>query len=112
MRFFCLYKPSRPEGTPQCEPEMAGMGKLIEDMTKSGSLLATGGCLPSALGARIRHSGGKFTVEHGPFRDSRDLVEGYAIIQADSKEGAIDLAKRFLRTAGDGESEIRQMFEH
>ncbi|MBL0312562.1 MAG: hypothetical protein IPP78_07535 [Holophagaceae bacterium] len=111
MQFFCLYKPSRPEGVPPAEQAMAGMMKLTEDMKRSGALVATGGCLPSAHGARIRFSGGTFAVENGPFKEPKGVVEGYAILQAKSKEEAIELTKRFLRVAGDGESEIRQMFE-
>ena len=111
MRFLCLYKPSRPEGTPLSEQEMAGMGTLIKDMRASGVLLATEGCMPSALGARVRLSNGKFSVIDGPFTESKELVEGYALIQVNSREEAIEHTKRFLRTAGEGESEIRQVWE-
>ena len=55
MRFLCLYKSAKPEGTPPAEREMTEMGKLIEDMSKSGVLLATEGCLPSSKGARPAH---------------------------------------------------------
>ncbi|WP_291270656.1 YciI family protein [Geothrix sp.] len=111
MRFLCLYKPSRPEGTPPSDQDMAGMDALIEDMRTSGVLLATEGCLPSALGVRVRLSNGKFAVIDGPFTESKELVGGYALIQVASKEEAIEHTKRFLRTAGDGESEIRQVWE-
>jgi hypothetical protein len=111
MRFLCLYKPAKPEGTPATQQEMADMGKLIEESMKSGELLATEGCLPSALGARIRLSGGKFNVIDGPFTESKELVAGFALIQATSKEAAIEYVKNFLNVAGDGETEIRQVFE-
>ena len=111
MRFLCLYKPSKPEGTPPSEREMAEMGKLVEEGLKSGTLLATEGCLPSALGARVRLSGGKFTVTDGPFTESKELVAGFALIKAKSKEDAIEQTKHFLKTAGDGETEIRQVYE-
>jgi hypothetical protein len=112
MRFLCIYKPTKPEGTPPTEREMAEMGVLIEEMMKSGVLLATEGCLPSAKGARVRLSGGKFTVTDGPFTESKELVGGFALIQANSKEEAIQHTKNFLKVAGDGETEIRQVFEH
>ena len=111
MRFLCLYKSSKPEGTPPTEREMAEMGKLVEEGMKSGTLLATEGCLPSALGARVRLSGGKFTVTDGPFTESKELVAGFALIKAKSKEDAIEQTKHFLKTAGDGETEIRQVYE-
>ena len=112
MRFLCIYKPTKPEGTPPTEREMAEMGVLIEEMMQSGVLLATEGCLPSAKGARVRLSGGKFTVTDGPFTESKELVGGFALIQANSKEEAIQHTKNFLKVAGDGETEIRQVFEH
>jgi len=90
---------------------MAQMGKLIEESMKSGTLLATEGCLPSAKGARIRLSGGKFTVTDGPFTESKELVAGFALIKAKSKEEAIEYTKNFLKIAGDGETEIRQVFD-
>jgi hypothetical protein len=111
MRFLCLYKPAQREDTPMTQQKMADMGKLIEKSMKSGELLATEGCLPSALGARIRLSGGKFNVIDGPFTESKELVAGFALIQAKSKEAAIEYVKNFLNVAGDGETEIRQIYE-
>jgi hypothetical protein len=111
MKFLCLYKPSKPEGTPPTLEEIAKMGKLIEESMQSGVLLATEGCLPSAKGARVRFAGGKFTVTDGPFTESKEMVGGFALIQARSKEEAIEHTKDFLKIAGDGEAEIRQIFE-
>lgn len=111
MRFLCLYKPAKPEGTPPTQEEMEKMGKLIEQDMKSGILLATEGCLPSAKGARIRLSGGKFTVTDGPFTESKEVIGGFALIRAKSKEAAIEYTKNFLKIAGDGETEIRQVFD-
>jgi hypothetical protein len=111
MRFLCLYKSSKPEGTPTTPQEMAAMGQLIEEMTNAGVLLATEGCLPSAKGARVRLSGGKITVTDGPFTETKEIVGGFALIRAASKEEAIEWTKRFLTVAGDGESEIRQVWE-
>ncbi|HEY4052233.1 MAG TPA: YciI family protein [Terriglobales bacterium] len=111
MKFLCLYKPSKPEGTPPQQDEMARMGQLIEDWMKSGVLLATEGCLPSAKGARIRLSNGQFTVTDGPFTEAKELVGGFALIRTKSREEAIEYTKKFLKVAGDGETEIRQIFE-
>jgi hypothetical protein len=90
---------------------MAAMGALIDEMAKAGVLLSTEGCLPSAKGARVRLGGGKFTVTDGPFTEAKELIGGFAIIQTTSKEEAIALTKRFLTVAGDGESEIRELYE-
>ena len=87
------------------------MGQLIEEMMKSGALLATEGCLPSRLGVRVRLAGENISVTDGPFTESKELVGGFAILQADSKEHAIELVRKFLPIAGDGECEIRQLYE-
>jgi hypothetical protein len=111
MRFLCVYKPGQPEGAPPTQEEIARMGKLIEEAMKAGWLLSTEGCLPSALGARVRLSDGKFTVTDGPFTEAKELIGGFAIIQANSKQEAIEHTKYFLQTAGGGETEIRQLYE-
>ena len=110
MKFLCFYKPSKPEGTPPTQDEIARMGTLIEEWKKAGILLATEGCLPSALGARVRRSAGSFKVTDGPFTESKEIVGGFALIQAASKQEAIEYTKRFLDVAGDGETEIRQIY--
>jgi hypothetical protein len=111
MRFLSLYKPAKEEGAPPTHQEMAEMGKLIEEMMKAGVLLSTEGCQPSSKGARVRLSGGKVTVTDGPFTEAKELIGGFAIIQAKSKEEAIELTRRFLDVAGDGECEIRLLHE-
>src|SRR6185437_16126224 len=111
MKFLCIYKPGKPEGTPPSQEMIGKMGKLIDDGFKTGWLLATEGCLPSALGARVRRSGGEITVTDGPFTESKEVIGGFALIPANSKQEAIELTKRFLEVAGDGESEVRQIFE-
>ena len=111
MRFLCVYKPNKQEGSsPNCEG-MAEMGKFIEESMKSGTLVATEGCMPSAKGARIRLAEGKFSVTDGPFTETKELIAGFALIQAKSKEEAVEYTKRFLSIAGDGETEIRQVYE-
>ena len=78
---------------------------------KAGYLLATEGCMPSAAGARVRLSDGKITVTDGPFTESRELIGGLAIIQANSKQEAIESIKQFLQHVGDGECELRQLYD-
>src|SRR5215470_2030487 len=101
MRFLSVYKSSKPEGTPPTQQEMAEMGKLIEDMTKSGVLLATEGCLPSAFGAKVRLANGNITVTDGPFTEAKEVIGGFALLQVNSKAEAIEHTKRFLQIAGD-----------
>jgi hypothetical protein len=110
MRFLCLYKPGKAE-CPPTQQEMDDMGKLIGEAMAAGWLLATEGCLPTAAGARVRLVDGNFTVTDGPFTETREVVGGFAIIQASSKQEAIEHTKYFLQVAGGGETEIRQLYE-
>jgi hypothetical protein len=110
MKFLSVYKtPER--GAPPSQAEMDSMGKLIEEGMKAGYLLAVEGCLPTAAGARVRLSNGKVTVTDGPFTEAKEVIGGLAILQAKSKQEAIDFVSQFLHTAGDGECELRQLFE-
>ena len=111
MRFMMLYKPGSESDAPPTQQEMETMGQFIGEMANEGVLIATDGLQPSSKGARVRISDGKFTVTDGPFTETKELVAGYAIVQARSKEEAIELAKRFLKVVGEGESEIRLMHD-
>lgn len=110
MRFLSIYKTAETRVPPTPE-HVAAMGRLIEESMKSGELIATEGCLPSAKGARVRRTSGKVTVTDGPFTESKELVAGFALLEAPSKEAAIEMTRRFLDIAGDGECEIRQVYE-
>lgn len=109
MRFLSIWKTVETNVPPS--PEMIErMGQLMETMTKSGELIATEGCLPSALGARVRRAGKKISITDGPFTESKELIAGFALLEADSLEHAIEQAKAFMDVAGDGECELRQIY--
>jgi len=110
MRFISIYKTVERNAPPAPE-EMAAMGKLIEQAMKDGWLLSTEGCLPTSLGARVRRTDGKVTVTDGPFAESREVVGGLAILKANSKEEAIEIVKNFLAHVGEGECELRQLYD-
>ncbi len=110
MRFLCVYRPGAPErDTPPSEEEMGNMGKLIDEMTKAGVLLATEGCMPTSKGCRVRIDTGKFTVTDGPFPETKELIAGFCLLQVKTKEEAVEWGKRFLQVVGRGESEILQI---
>ena len=111
MRFMSLYKPGRESDAPPTAQEMAAIGQLITDMAQAGVLIATDGLRPSTYGARVRIEDGKFTVTDGPFAETKELIAGYAILEAESRAEAIELSKRFLQVMGGGESEIRLMHD-
>jgi hypothetical protein len=110
MRFLSVYK-TRERNTPPTQEEMTRMGKLIEEGMKAGTLLAVEGCLPSVMGARVRLADGTITVKDGPFTESKEVIGGLAILQARSKEDAIKLVEEFLHVAGDGECELRPLYD-
>ena len=111
MKFLCIYKPAKPEGGLPPAEEMEKMGAYIEESIKSGVLVASEGCMPSALGARVRRTDGKFAVADGPFTEAKELIGGFAVINANSKEHAIEITRNFMNVAGDGEVEVRQVYE-
>ena len=76
------------------------MGKLLEDMTKAGVLLDTAGLRPIAEATRIRLADGKQTVIDGPFTESKEVIGGYCLLQARSKDEAMEWASRFLALHG------------
>ena len=113
MRFMVLVKANEETeaGVLPSEALLAEMGKYNEELAKAGVLLAGEGLQPSSKGARVRFSGGELTVTDGPFTESKELIAGFALLQVKSKEEAIELTRRFLKVAGGGEAELRQVFE-
>ena len=121
MRFMMLmiprvYQPNAPAGEKAGEgfaPDaeiVAQMTKYNEDLAKAGALIALDGLQPSSKGARISFTGGKRIVTDGPFIETKEVVGGYWMIQVNSKEEAIEWARRC--PAGDGDViEVRQVFE-
>ncbi len=111
MRFlgYTLADPSVPIPPPDAEM-FAKMGAFVEEATKAGVLLATGGLAPVDEATRVRYSGGEFTVIDGPFSEAKELVGGWALMETRDKAEAIEWTKRFLAIAGPGESTIRQVY--
>lgn len=84
------------------------MGKFIEQMSKAGILIATGGLDPRAT--QIKSANGKVTFTDGPFTEAKEAIVGFALIEAPSKEQAIEYSKQFWKIVGDGEGEIYSVF--
>jgi hypothetical protein len=91
---------------------LAEMGKFNEELVQAGMLLGAEGLQPSSKGARVKFSGAKRTVIDGPFAETKELVAGFWILHAKSKEEVIEWIKRCPNPlAGESEIEIRQVFE-
>ena len=119
MRFMMMMKADKNSeaGQPPDPKLMAAMGKFVEEMTRSGVLLSTGGLGPSMMGARLVATGGSLKQIDGPFAETKELIAGYAIIQAKSKDEAIEHGRRFMKLHMDvfgptweGSCEIRPAF--
>lgn len=107
---FMVYDPNfDPETATEPTPEMlAEMGQFISEATQAGAVVATGAL--HGQGTRLKLSNGKFSVTDGPFIELKELTAGFAVIQANSLEEAIEWCKRFRKIVGDGESEIVRVF--
>jgi hypothetical protein len=89
--------------------QLEEMGRFNETMVKAGVMLAGEGLAATSKGARIRFDAGRPTVTDGPFTESKELIAGFWLIQAKSKEEAVEWISRAPFV--DGEVEIRQIFE-
>jgi len=83
------------------------MGKFVEEATKAGIVVATGGIAPTSEGAIVSLKGGEFTVLDGPFTEAKELVGGWALMECRDKDEAIEWTKRFLNVLGEGECRVR-----
>ena len=114
MRYLSIYKTIE-RGVPPSQDEMDRMGKLIEEGMKAGYLVTVEGCLPSKLGARVRLSKGKVTATDGPFTEAKEVVGGYAVLAAATRQEALDAARRFMELhvrhwpTWVGECEVREV---
>jgi hypothetical protein len=96
------------------EKLIAQMATYHEELAKAGALLDASGLQPSSKGWRIKYTGNKRTLTDGPFAETKELIAGYTLIEAKSREEAIELTRRFPNPAVDGkegEIEVRQLFE-
>ena len=115
MRFMMIVKHAENQGPPP-KALMDEIAKLGDQETKSGTMLGSGGLTSTAMGARVRVSGGKVTVTDGPFTEAKEVIGGYAQFELKSKQEAVEAAVQFMELhkkywpGWEGETEVRQMF--
>jgi hypothetical protein len=100
------------EARPPTERLMNEMGKLMDEMIRSGTLVSTAGLAPTREGKRMRWNRGKLSTTDGPFTETKEVIGGYAIIEAPSMEKAMEITRRFLEVHGDEwnvECEVRPL---
>lgn len=114
MRFLSMVRINERAGQKPSAQLMEDMGKLMAELSAAGSLLDTAGLQPTAEGKRVRLSRGRQTVIDGPFAETKEVVAGYAMLQAASMNEALEITRRFLAVHGDEwevECEVRQVME-
>ena len=112
MRFLSMIRVNENTGQKPSERLMKEMGALIDEMLKEGTLVRTAGLRPTKEGFRVRSRHGKLSMTDGPFTESKEVIGGYAVLEAKSKEHAIELTNRFLAVHGDEwdlECEVRPL---
>jgi len=111
MKFLSMIRVAE-TGQKPSERLMSEMGKLIEEMKRDGSLIRTAGLRPTKEGVRVRSNRGKLSTTEGPFTETKEVIGGYAILEARSMKEAIALTERFLAVHGDEwnlECEVRPL---
>jgi hypothetical protein len=112
MRFLSMIRVDETTGQVPSERLMADMGRFMDELTREGVMIDTAGLRPTAEGVRVRLRRGKLSMTDGPFTETKEVIGGYAILEATSKAHAIELTKRFLEVHGDEwniECEVRQL---
>lgn len=97
MKYLLLVRHSesfRSESIPQ--GLLDSMGKFVEEGFKSGLLIDTAGLKPTAEGHRVTLNGGKLSVTDGPFAETKEAIGGYALVNVQSKQEALDVARKFM----------------
>jgi len=112
MKFLSMIRIQESTGQQPSDRLMTEMGKLMEEMTRTGALVSTAGLRPTADGVRVRSNRGKVSVTEGPFTETKEVIGGFAILEAKDKAEAIALTRRFLAVHGeewDLECEVRPL---
>ena len=112
MRFMSMVKHTEGKSTPPTKALMDGLDQLLQELAKEGCVMVqSGGLFPTNAGVRVRLAGGKITVTDGPFTEAKEVLGGYAILEAKNREHVIELSRRFLEVAGDGTCEVHELYQ-
>lgn len=113
MKYLCIFTPDPSQRDELPTPEaQAALGKFAEDNRARGVLLASGGMYPVAHGgAHLVAKGGEIRVLDGPFAESKEVIAGFALLEVKDRAEALDVGRRFLALAGDGEGLIYEVEE-
>jgi hypothetical protein len=110
MKFLMTYT-QRPDAPPPTPEHMAAIGAFTENNIKAGIVVMTGGLVRPSRGIQLRCERGKVSVTDGPYAETKDLIDGFALVEVGSRDEAIRIASEFMELAGDGVGEILQVFD-
>jgi hypothetical protein len=110
MKFLMTYaaNPNNPPPTPE---KMAAIGAFTVENIQKGIVIMTGGLVRPSRGIQLRCEGGEFSATDGPFAETKELIDGFALVNAPSRSEAVAIAEKFMKLAGDGTGEILQVFD-
>jgi len=109
MKFLLTYQGDT--SVPPTPEKLAALGKYGQEMAAKGVLLMTGGLVRPDHGTKLKYEAGKLTVTDGPFPETKELIDGFALVQCGSRQEAVELAHEFMSIAGDGLGEVLQVFD-
>jgi hypothetical protein len=109
MKFLMTYASA--DQSPPSPAKLAELGAFTEKMTASGKVVMTGGLVRPSRGIQLRCEGGKTSVMDGPFAESKEVIDGFALVEAKDRDEAIALAAEFMAVAGDGTGEVLAVYE-
>jgi hypothetical protein len=109
MKFLLTYQGDT--SVPPTPEKMAAIGKYGAEMAAKGILLMTGGLVRPDHGTKLKQEAGQFSVTDGPFPETKELIDGFALVRCNSLQEAIELGKEFMSVAGDGTAEVLQVFD-
>jgi hypothetical protein len=110
MKFLMTYQ-QNPNLPPPSADKMKAIGDLTVRNIKSGKLVMTGGLVRPQNGVQVKCTNGKFSHTDGPFAETKELIDGFALVNVSSKEEALAMCAEFMGIAGDGAGELLQVFE-
>lgn len=114
MPFLSIIRAAENQGAPPAGL-LAAMDQSVAESLRNGSVIQTGGLAPSAAGFKIRMAGGKLLVTDGPFAEAKEVVGGYAVLAAATRQEALDATRRFMELhvrhwpTWVGECEVREV---
>ena len=96
MKYLMMIKHAEGQSGAIPQPLLDAMGEFVNESMKSGKLKDTAGLRPTSQGFRIRSKGKRLTTTDGPFTETKEIVGGYALVEVDSREEALTLARQFM----------------